>query len=141
MSLQFVLAPLFVQVALTFYVLFGMAKFRRDALVSRKTRVKDIALRGNSRAWPERAAQFADSYQNQFEAPVLFYVLTVLELITRQADILFVLLSWIYVVLRIGQAFIHTTHNRVQYRGMFFGASMLVLLMMWIAFAIRIYLL
>lgn len=140
MTIQFVLAPLFVQVLLTFVILFGMAKYRRDALMQKKVKVKDIALRGG-RPWPERASQFADSYQNQFEAPVLFYALTLLVLFTRQADLLFVLLSWVYVVLRIGQAYVHTTHNKVQYRGLLFGASMIVLMVMWIAFALRIYLL
>jgi hypothetical protein len=139
MSIQFVLAPLFVQVALTFVLLIGMGVFRREALVSKKVRVKDIALREPN--WPARATQFGNSYLNQFEAPVLFYVIVILAWITKQADLFFVLLSWVYVVLRILQAWVHTTSNRVEQRGLAFGASAIVLMIMWIIFALRIYLL
>ena len=136
MSLRFVLLPLLVQVALTFVLLFTTGNLRWRALTTGEVHPKDIALREQN--WPKRATQFANAYQNQLELPILFYVLTILELITRQADILFVLLSWVFVLLRFAQVYIHVTHNRVRRRGMVFGASALVLLVMWIAFTIRI---
>lgn len=138
MSTQFVLAPLFVQVALTFALVIGMGVFRRQALVDKKVRIKDIALREPN--WPVRATQFSNSYLNQFEAPVLFYVVVILAWFTKQADLLFVLLSWIYVVLRILQAYVHTTSNYVPRRGLAFLSSMIVLLVMWVIFALRIFL-
>lgn len=139
MSLQFVLAPLFVQVALTFALLFTTGMLRRRALSSGAVHAEDIALREPN--WPKRVMQFGYAYQNQLELPILFYVLTILVLITRQADLLFVLLSWIFVVLRIAQVYIHTTTNRVLRRGMAFGAGAIVLMAMWLVFALRIYLL
>lgn len=139
MTIQFALAPLFVQVALTFFVLIGMSLHRRRAILDKKVKAKDIALR--QQKWPERATQFANSYLNQFELPVLFYVLTLLVLFTRQADMFFILMSWVFVVLRIVQASIHVTANNVKYRSYSFRAGALVLCAMWIAFALRIYLL
>ena len=38
-----------------------------------------------------------NAWLNQFEVPVLFYVLTILALITKQADLLFVMMAWIFV--------------------------------------------
>jgi len=140
MTLQFVLAPLFVQVALTFALLIGMAMQRQRAFRDRKVRWQD-AKRSRYTQWPERAAQFGDSFANQFEVPVLFYVLTILVVVTRQADLLFVLLSWMFVVLRAAQAYVHVTTNYVPRRGMTYAAGVLVLLLMWIQFALRIYLL
>ncbi len=139
MSIQFALAPLFAHVALTFVLLIGMFVYRRTALIKKEVHPRDIALRQPN--WPVRATQFANSYLNQFELPVLFYVLTILVLFTRQADLMFVLLSWVYVFLRIVQACIHVTSNRVNRRGLAFGASALVLMIMWAMFALRIYLL
>jgi hypothetical protein len=136
MSLRFVIAPLFVQVALTFVLLFWMASLRRRALVGKEVHPKDIALRQQN--WPVRATQVANAYHNQLELPILFYVLTILELITRQADLLFVALSWVFVICRIVQAYIHVTNNRVMRRGMAFGGSAIALLVMWIAFGIRL---
>jgi hypothetical protein len=138
MTLPMVLAPLFVQVALTFFLLFGMASQRYVAFRDRKVRWQD-ARRSSKTDWPDRAAQFGDSFRNQFEVPVLFYVLTILEVITRQADLLFVLLSWVFVALRFAQAYIHTTSNFVPRRGQAYAAACLVLLAMWVIFALRIY--
>ena len=43
--------------------------------------------------------QVGYSFQNQFELPVLFYVLTILAIITKHADILFVVMAWIFVLI------------------------------------------
>ena len=137
MSVLFTLIPLFVQVALTFALMIGMAIYRRTALIKKEVHFRDIALR--EQKWPARATQFGNSYLNQFETPILFYVLTILVLFTRQADLSFLLLSWLYVALRIVQAWIHVTSNRVSYRGLAFGTSSLVLFTMWVMFALHLY--
>ena len=49
--------------------------------------------------------------------PVLFYVLTVLAVITKQADLLFVLLAWVFVLSRLAHAYIHVTSNDLRLRG------------------------
>ena len=136
MSVATVLAPLFVEVLLTFVLMLGMMVHRGGALRSGETRVEQIAMREPN--WPVRANQFAYAFGNQFELPVLFYVLTILALITRHADIVFVVLAWIFVVLRILQAWVHVTNNNVRWRGSFYGIGALVLLAMWIVFIVRI---
>jgi hypothetical protein len=65
-------------------------------------------------------------------------VLTILAMITRHADLAFVLLAWVFVALRVLQALTHITSNNVPYRGAFFGASAIVLLIMWGVFIVRI---
>ena len=77
MSIQFVLLPLFVEVLLTFGVMFGMMYFRTSTLRRGETRLEDISLREPN--WPKRATQFGYAFANQFELPVLFYVLTILD--------------------------------------------------------------
>src|SRR6187455_3553026 len=109
MSVQYVLLPLFVEVLLTFAVMFGMMYCRTSTLQRGETRFEDIALREPN--WPPRAQQFAYAFSNQFELPVLFYVLTILSMITRHADLLFVLLAWVFVAFRVLQAFVHVTSN------------------------------
>jgi hypothetical protein len=136
MPIQFVLLPLFVEVLLTFGVMLGMMYFRTSSLQRGETRFADIALRESN--WPVRATQFAYSFSNQFELPVLFYVLTILEIITRHADLVFVALAWIFVGFRILQAGVHVTINNVKYRGAFYGFSALVLVVMWLIFMVRI---
>ena len=136
MSVQAVFLPLLVQVALTFALLFWTARVRTRAVRERKVHMRDIALRQQN--WPQRATQIANAYQNQLELPVLFYVVTILAWSTGQADLLFVVLAWVFVVLRLAHATIHVTSNRVPRRFAAFAAGVLVLLAMWVLFAVRL---
>jgi hypothetical protein len=136
MSIPMILAPLFVQVLLTFAVMLGMMFHRTGSIRRGETRIEQIANREPN--WPPRATQFANAFGNQFELPVLFYVLTVLAMATKQADLAFVLMAWGFVVMRILQAVVHVTSNNVRYRGAYYGAGALVLVIMWIVFIVRI---
>ncbi len=137
MSLQAILLPLFVEVALTFALLFSLAPLRSHAFRSGAVRPEDVALRQPN--WPKRATQVANSYANQLELPILFYVLTILALVTRKAGILFVILAWIFVIFRLLQAYVHVTNNKVNIRGAMFGMSAVVLAVMWIIYIIQIF--
>ena len=136
MSVAAVLAPVFVQVALTFALLLWLAVLRTRALSSGAVRATDIALR--ERGWPAQAEQVANAVANQLEVPVLFYVLMILALITRKADLLFVALAWAFVAARLAHAFIHVGSNVVPARGAVFGLGLIILIATWIIFAARI---
>ena len=135
MSYQMILAPLFVQVILTLIVASMLAGHRVRAAV-RKEIPENVALREPN--WPTHVRQVDNNYLNQFELPVLFYVLTILAIITRHADLFFVLMAWVFVVLRIFHAYVHLTSNILQIRGPLFSAGLLVLTIMWIVFIARI---
>ncbi len=135
MSVQMILLPLFVQVLLTISLGMVLAVRRRRALAS-GTRWQDIALREPN--WPKDCIAANNAFTNQFEIPVLFYVLTILALITKQADLIFVVLAWIFVLMRVLQAGVFITSNHVPTRGAFFGIGVIVLIIMWIVYIVRI---
>jgi hypothetical protein len=136
MSVQSVLLPVFVQVGLTFFLLLWMAGARRNALVRGETKLRDIALREQN--WPAQATQIGNCFSNQFEIPVLFYVLIAIALPLRHADYVTVLLSWVFVVTRFAHAGIFVTSNDVRTRSLAWFAGVLVLFAMWLYFAIKI---
>jgi hypothetical protein len=136
MPIQFVLLPLFVQVALTFGLLTWMAYHRVRAVRRHEVHPRDIALREPN--WPPRVLQIGNAAHNQLEVPLLFYVLTILAIVTRHTDILFVVLAWVYVLLRLVHAYIHVTSNQLSVRGGVFILSVAVLMIMWIIFAVHI---
>lgn len=136
MSVPAILAPLFVQVALTFVLLFWMGRRRVGSIGKGETKAADIAL--GERNWPGYVQQVANSFHNQFEIPVLFYVLTALALFTRKADLLFVVMAWLFVLSRIVHAGIHVTSNNVGHRFAVFAVGVGILLVMWAIFAVRI---
>jgi hypothetical protein len=139
MSLQMVLLPVFVLIGLTFALLLGMVGTRRQALVGGGTRIPDIAL--GQPNWPARATQIANCYANQFELPLLFYILIAIALPIRHADLFIVLMSWVFVVTRFAHAGIFVTSNDLGQRSMAWLAGVLVLFAMWLYFALKILLL
>jgi hypothetical protein len=139
MSLQMVLLPVFVLVGLTFALLLGMATARGRALTERETSIKDVAL--GQPNWPTRATQVGNCFSNQFEMPLLFYILIALALPLRRADLVIVLLSWVFVVTRFAHAGIFVTSNNMRQRSLAWFAGVLVLFAMWLYFALKILLL
>jgi hypothetical protein len=136
MSIQAVLLPLFVQVTLTFVLLVWMAALNSLAVMRGEVNWQAIALREPN--WPAHNLQIRNAFLNQLETPLLFYVLTILAWITRHADLLFVIMAWVYVLLRIVHAYIHVTDNHVPRRGMVFLMGAIVLALMWLIFMLRI---
>jgi hypothetical protein len=135
MSAKMILLPLFVEVILTFALLFWLAPLRARDFRS-GLREEDIALREPN--WSKHSLQVQYSFSNQFELPVLFYVLTILAYVTHHAGTLFVVLAWVFVIFRLLQAYVHVTNNKVRLRGIFFGISALALAIMWIVFIVQI---
>lgn len=113
MTVQMILLPLFVHVALMLAMLLRAV---------RSTEVTADGLRAGL-------------------AALLFYTLTALALFTRKADVAFVVLAWIFVLLRLAAAFPHLLSART--RGGIGGvsldlASLAVLALMWVLFAAAI---
>jgi hypothetical protein len=134
-----VLLPVFALVGLTFALLLWMVGARRNALVGGETKIRDIAL--GQPNWPNRATQIGNCYKNQFELPLLFYILIALAMPLRHADLFMVLMSWVFVVARCVHAGIFVTSNDLGQRSTAWLAGVLVLLVMWIYFALKILLL
>jgi hypothetical protein len=115
MSIQMVLLPLFVHVIVTFLL---------------------PILVGGLRGTP---APGGDAYARPWlHLPPLFYVLTILAQMTRMADLLFVLLAWVFVALQALDALILVAGNGGQRRAMLLPASAIVLAVMWAIFMVRI---
>ena len=136
MTVQMILLPLFVEVILTLVLLFWMAALRTGDFNSGAVQPERIALREPN--WPQRTTQVANAFANQFELPVLFYVLTILEYVTHLAGIVFVVLAWVFVIFRILHAYVHVTSNVVRLRGALFGVAALVLAIMWVIYIVQV---
>jgi hypothetical protein len=136
MSVTSLLLPVFVEVGLTFYLMFMMFVHRGQALRTGTVKPSDIALR--EQRWPLKATQYANCFHNQFELPVLFYAVVAFILITSTNSFVFVLLAWIFVVARLVHAYVHTGSNVVEQRFYAVAVSTVALFLMWLIFAVRI---
>jgi hypothetical protein len=136
MSIEFILLPLFAEAVLTFVLLFWTGGARFAAVRRGDVRPRDVALREPN--WPKQETKIANAYHNQLELPVLLYVLTILAVMTRHADFLFVVLAWVFVLLRLVHVAIHLTSNHLGQRFAAFAAGAVVLAVMWGIFILRI---
>ena len=91
MSFATVMMPLFVEVFLTFALLFWAGALRSGDLRAGTVKPEEIGLRELN--WPQRTAQVSNAYSNQTELPTLFYVLTILAYFTHHAGTVFVVLA------------------------------------------------
>jgi hypothetical protein len=123
-----ILYPVFAQIILTFVLLMAVGWMRRKAMLTPGFRMSDIAL--DASRWPDDARKIGNCYANQFELPVIFYVLCLIALMTGKADFLMVVLAWTFVASRIVHAVIHTGSNIVPRRGAALALGMLVLMIM-----------
>jgi hypothetical protein len=127
--------PLFVEVILTFALLFWAGARRSRDLRAGTAITEDIKLREPN--WPKRTTQVSNAYSNQIELPTLFYVLTILAYFSHHAGYLFVALAWVFVIFRVLHACVHVTSNNLSLRGALFGLGSVVLAVMWVIFIVQ----
>ncbi len=136
MLIQAILIPVFVLVAVTFALLLWSGALRSRDVRSGAVDPTKVALR--EPLWLPRTQQVGYAYANALELPLLFYALVALLIETKHADLIFVILAWVFVLARLVQAGIHVTANDVRWRGAAFGVSVTVLALMWLIFAVQI---
>ncbi len=130
------LYPLLAQVLLTLLMLIALGVVRDRALRAKSVSMRDIAL--DNRNWPDDARKFDNNFSNQFELPVLFYVLILAALHTGATNILTIVLAWLFVITRVLHAFIHCTSNRVRPRSIAYGVGAICLLGIWIVIVLKL---
>lgn len=82
--------------------------------------------------------QATDNFNNLLQVPLLFYMWC---LAAEQAHLVngyVVLIGWIYVGLRIAHTVIQVTHNRVMQRFRVWAMSNLILILLWVFFAMKL---
>jgi len=131
------LAPLFVQVALTVVLLLWAGVRRVNAVVDGTVRSRDVSLRQQN--WPGDIMQITNAYQSQLELPILFYIVVILSLFTARSSTTLLVLAWAFVATRIFHAIIHVTTNHMGRRFYAFFAGSMILLTMWILFALDLF--
>ena len=134
---QALLLPAFVHVGLIAIIGLRLGQARVRAARSRQVRMRDVAL-DNSK-WPDEVRKFSNNYQNQFEAPVLYYALLGLLLSTGLGDAIAVALSWAFVASRVAHSVIHTGGNVLVLRFQVFLAGFATLMLMWAWFGLRLF--
>lgn len=118
--------PVLAQILLTAVVFVALAVAKSRAVKSGEVDEARRALFGD--AWPEYVIQINNNLRNQFELPVLFYVLCFMFWALDAATPAIHALAWLFVASRIIHAAIHTGSNFVPIRRNVFMFGFLVVM-------------
>ena len=122
------LTPVIGLVAWTFVMWAWMYATRLPAMRKARMKPDPNAARGEQMSQlPPEVRWKADNYNHLMEQPTLFYAATVILALTAYSMI-DVALAWAFVGLRLAHSIYQATVNKVQIRGMLFGVSSLVML-------------
>lgn len=127
--------PMMVQVLLIYLVYAMMARRRGTAVRAGSVKVSHFKARGDE---PAESTTASNNLMNQFELPVLFFVLCLSLYVTNAVNYVTLVLMWLFVILRYAHAAVHLTTNRLSLRFRFFGAGLIVLGIGWLWFALHI---
>lgn len=124
------------QVLLTLGLLFWMGSERVPRVMRGEIPVADIAVERS--AYPLKARLLSNSFDNQFQLPVLFFAGALLALQMGAVGWVEALFGLVFVALRYVHAAIHVTTNHVQQRFAAYtlGLAVLCLFWLWLVFKI-----
>jgi hypothetical protein len=125
-----------VQAFLAMGLVFWLGMERVPRVARGEIRIADIAVERS--AYPLKARLLSNSFDNQFQLPVLFFVGALIVLQLGLVTWVEVVLAWLFVAMRIAHAAIHVTSNRVFRRFAAYTAGLAVLAIFWLWLVIRV---
>ena len=124
--------PVLVQILITItgFMLLGVRKTR--AVKSGQVDMEKTAL--DNDAWPDYVLMVSNNIRNQFQVPVLFYVLCFVLYSIDAVSTTVLYLAWAFVISRAIHAYIHMSSNFVPARFSVFTIGVIIVIAMF-AFA------
>jgi len=107
----------------------------RKAKVVKAGKVNRQEAKLDNRVWSEDVVKVSNNIANQFEVPVLFYVLCLVANSINVTDIVVVVLAWLFVLSRYAHAYVHIGSNYVPFRMRLFLAGCFILIAMLVLVA------
>jgi len=124
---RLLILALLLQIVTTIVVGFWLGRVRSIAVRSGSV-TGDVML--SQEGWPKQARAASNNFSNQFEVPVLFYVLVLLALWLKAASPTFVACAWIFAASRIAHAIAHCSTNELRFRAPAYSIGVAVVVVM-----------
>lgn len=125
--------PVVVQIALTAFIYIRLKNVKVAAVAAGGVDRQKTALHPD--AWPDSVIKVNNNLRNQFEAPILFYVVAIILFVLGAVNPVTLGLAWLFVLSRLVHAYIHTGSNIVKYRLRVFTLGLVAVLGMLAAVA------
>ena len=128
MNQDLIFIPVLLQVLITLYAYVRLGREKSKASSAGLVDEGRRALHDD--AWPDSVIKINNNIRNQFELPVLFYVLVVVAWALHAAGALAQAVAWLFALSRLAHVIVHTGTNYVPVRRrvFMFGVAMIVVL-------------
>lgn len=126
MNDKMIFLPVLIHILLTLSVFIALGSAKKKALQEGGVNEERRGLFDD--AWPNKVIQINNNIRNQFELPVLFYILVFMLWELGGAGTAAIVLAWLFVGSRVIHAYIHTGTNYVPLRRKVFMFGALVVL-------------
>ena len=136
MSSNHIFWPVLAQVLLTLVMFIVLGARKAKAVKAGKVNREQAAL--DNRVWPEYVVKVSNNIANQFEVPILFYILCVVLYSINAAGTVAIVLAWLFVASRYAHAWVHVGSNYVPVRMRLFMVGCVVLLSMLAVAALKL---
>lgn len=137
MRAETIFIPVLLQLALTLSLFIRLAKAKATAVERGEVDEQRRALHAD--AWPDRVIQINNNIRNQFELPVLFYVICIALYALEANSILVHVLAWMFVLSRFIHMVIHTGSNVVLVRRRVFTLGFFLVLSLWFCTVLAVF--
>lgn len=122
---------MFCMVLLTFIVGCIAAKARFASVKNGDVQAKFYRLMEGQEV-PALITQTTRNFNNQFEIPILFYVVALLYINLGIDSPVAQVFAWLFVMIRCVHAYIHITYNHILHRMLAFWAAFVCVMVLWV---------
>jgi hypothetical protein len=136
MNAELILWPVLIQIALTFFVFILLGVRKINAFKARTVDLRKAAL--DNSAWPDDVRKVSNNIQNQFQLPVIFYVLCFAFIVTDSVSLIVLIFSWAFTISRIVHSYVHVGSNHVPTRSRCFMIGCLSLIFLSVLLILRV---
>lgn len=136
MLVKLYLLPLLLHVLMTTWI--GLMSFKARVKALKTGQAKLDLIEANSAEWPRRVRLLGNNFDNQFQSPMLWYALSAIVIALGVVDTVFVALSFVYLLARLGHSVVHIEGGNVPARARIYLFGFFVLVAMWLWLAVRL---
>jgi hypothetical protein len=114
MNQDLILWPLVAEIVLVIVLFIRLGQLKERARAAGAIDPTVTAL--DNDAWPDDVRKVANNIRNQFQVPVLFFVLVLALFVHGSTDVFALVLAWLFVASRVVHSYIHVGSNYVPNR-------------------------
>lgn len=136
MTAKMIFLPVLLQVLLTVYAYVLLVRVKAQAMKAGLVNKERLGLHDD--AWPDSVLKINNNIGNQFEIPILFYVLVIVLFSVGAASVFAQIVAWLFAASRVVHLIVHTGSNYVPLRRNVFTFGILMILVLAVTAAVGV---